>query len=62
MTKGRHMIAKIFQLNANKSETTQDIDLKFSAFVYHMSGPNLQETFSHCSIIESVAPSSMQKH
>ena len=36
----RRAIFKIFQLNDHKSETTQDIDLKFSAFVYHMSGVN----------------------
>ena len=57
----RPTIARIFQLNGNKSETTEDIDLKFSAFVYHMSGVNWQKIFSHCSISGSVAPSSMQK-
>ena len=34
----RPRIAKIFQLNRNKSETHKDISLKYSAFVYHMSG------------------------
>ena len=57
----RQAVAKIFQLNDNKSKTTQDIDLKFSAFVHHMSGVNWQKNFSHCSISRSVAPSSMQK-
>ena len=57
----RPTIARIFQLNGNKSETTQDIDLKFSAFVHHMSGVNWHKNFSHCSISRSVAPSSMQK-
>ena len=38
--KHRLAIGRIFQLNDNKSETTQDIDLKFSAFVYHKSGLN----------------------
>ena len=57
----RRTIARIFQLNGNKSETTQDIDLKFSAFVHHMSGVNWQRDFSHYSISGSVAPSSMQK-
>ena len=52
---------QIFQLNDNKSETTQDIDLKFSAFVHHMSGVNWRRNFSHCLISGSVAPSSMQK-
>ena len=33
-------IAKIFQLNCNKSEMHEDISLKFSAFVYHMFGLN----------------------
>ena len=28
------------QLNDHEYEITQDIDLKFSAFVYHMSGLN----------------------
>ena len=36
----RRAIARKFQLNGNNSETTQDIDLKLSAFVYHMSGLN----------------------
>ena len=34
----RRAIARIFQLNDHNSETTQDIDLKFSAFVHHISG------------------------
>ena len=38
--KRRWAIARIFQLNEHKSKTTQDIDLKFSAFVHHMSGLN----------------------
>ena len=57
----RRAIAKIFQLNDHNSETTQDIDLKFSAFVHHMSGLNLPKNFSHCLISGSVAPSSIQK-
>ena len=57
----RPTIARIFQLNGNKSETTQDIDLKFSSFVHHMFGVNWHKNFSHCSISRSVAPSSMQK-
>ena len=36
----RRAIVKIFQLNDHKSETAQDIDLKFSAFVHHMFGVN----------------------
>ena len=36
----RRAIARIFQLNDHNSETAQDIDLKFSAFVHHMSGLN----------------------
>ena len=57
----RPTIARIFQLNGNKSETAQDIDLKISAFAHHMSGVNWHKNFSHCSISRSVAPSSMQK-
>ena len=57
----RRAIARIFQLNDHNSGTAQDIDLKFSAFVHHMSGVNWQKNFSHCSISRSVAPSSMQK-
>ena len=38
--KRRRAIARIFQLNDHNSETAQDIDLKFSAFVHHMSGLN----------------------
>ena len=57
----RPTIAMIFQLNDNKSEIAQDIDLKFSAIVYHMSGINWQKKFTYCSISGSVAPSSVQK-
>ena len=57
----RPTIAKIFQLNSHKSKTHKDISLKFSAFVYHMSGLNWQKNFDHCSICVSVAPSSRQK-
>ena len=57
----RRAIARIFQLNDNNSETTEDNDLKLSAFVHHMSGLNWPKNFSHCSISGSVAPSSMQK-
>ena len=59
--KRRQAIAKIFQLNGNNSKTAQDIDLNFSAFVYYMYGLNWHKNFSHCSISESAAPSSMQK-
>ena len=38
--KYRQAIARIFQLNENISETTQDIDFKFSVFVHHMFGLN----------------------
>ena len=55
----RRAIARIFQLNSHNSETAEDIDLKCSAFVHHMSGLNRLENFSHCSISGSVAPSSM---
>ena len=34
------VIARIFRLNDNNSETAQDIDLKFLAFVHHLSGLN----------------------
>ena len=57
----RPTIARIFQLNGNKFETTQDIDLKFSVFAHHMSGVNWQKKFCHRSISGSVAPPSMQK-
>ena len=43
--KHRRAIVKIFQLNDHKSKTAQDIDLKFSAFVYHMSRLNLHKNF-----------------
>ena len=59
--KCRPMIAKILQLNSNNSETNKDISLKFSAFVYHMSGLNWQKNFDHYLICVSVAPSSRQK-
>ena len=59
--KRRPTIAKIFQLNSNKSETNKDIGLKFSAFVHHMSGLNWQKNFGHNSINSPVAPSSIQK-
>ena len=54
-------MAGIFQLNDNKCETAQDIDLKFSAFIYHISEINWQKKFLQCSISRSVTPSSMQK-
>ena len=59
--KRRRAIARIFQLNDHNSETAQDIDLKFSAFVHHMSGLNWLKNFSNCSIGGSIAPFSMQK-
>ena len=57
----RQTIARICQLNGNKSETTQDIDLKFSAFVHHMFGVKWPKNFNHCLISWSVAPSSVKK-
>ena len=57
----RRAIAGKFQLNGNNSKTAQDIDLKFSAFVHHMSGVNWHKNFNQCSISGLVAPSSMQK-
>ena len=45
--KRRPTIAKIFQLNSNKSGTNRDISLKFSAIVHHMSGLNLFKNFGH---------------
>ena len=59
--KRRSTIAKIFQLNCNKSGTNKDIGLKFSAFVHHMSGLNFKKNLGHRLINRSVAPSSMQK-
>ena len=38
--RSRQTIARIFQLNDHNSETAQDIDMKFSALVHHMSGLN----------------------
>ena len=43
--KRRQTIARIFQLNDNNFEITQDIDLKFLAFVHHMSGLNWGQKF-----------------
>ena len=54
-----HLTVKILAKH-NKSETAQDIDLKFSAFVHQMSGLNRHENSIHCSTSGSVAPSSMQ--
>ena len=59
--KRRPTIAKIFQLISNKSDTNEDIGLKFSAYVHHMSGLNWQKNISLCSNSGSVAPSSKQK-
>ena len=58
---GRRAIARIFQLNVNKSETAEDIYLKFLGFVHHSFWLNWPKNYSHCSINGSVAPSSMQK-
>ena len=38
--KRKQAIARKFHLNGNDYKTTQNIDLKFSAFVHHMSGLN----------------------
>ena len=55
------LVATNFQSFGSNSNINQISILKFSAFVYHMSGPNWLKNFSHCSISGSVAPSSMQK-
>ena len=39
----RQTVARIFQLNGNKSKIAQDIDLKFSVFVHHTSWLNWQK-------------------
>ena len=57
----RPSVTKIFQSIDHNSETGQDIILKFSAFVHHISGLNWLKNFGHCSISRQVAPSSMQK-
>ena len=57
----RPLVTKIFQSFDHISKTDHDINLKFSAFIHHMIGLNWHKNFSHCSISESVAPSSMQK-
>ena len=61
MYSSKRTVARIFQLNDHKFETAQDIDLKFSVFVRHMSGVNWHKNFSFCSISGSVGPSSVQK-
>ena len=55
--KCRQATARIFQLNDNKPETVQDIDLKFLSYVYCMSGLNWQKNLSHCLISGSVQSS-----
>ena len=60
MYRSRWATARIFQLNDSKSKATEDIDLKFSAFIYHVFGLNLED-FSQWLFSGSVAPSTMQK-
>ena len=61
LVKGRPLITKKNQLISNNFYINQDIALKFSAYVHHMSGLNWQENFDQYLICVSVAPSSMQK-
>ena len=57
----RPSVTKIFQFFDHISEKNKDINLKFSAFVHHMSGVKRWKNFSHCSISSHAVPSSMQK-
>ena len=50
VSKGGPFVATIFQLISHYSNMNQDIFLKFSAFVHHMSALNWQKNFCHCSI------------
>ena len=60
-TERRPTFTKNFQLNNDNSKTNQDISLKFSAYVYHVSVVNWSKNFGSCSISWSVAPPSMPK-
>ena len=60
-TESRPFVALNFQLNGHNFYVNQDIALKFSAFVHHMSALNWQKNFGYYSISVPVAPSSMPK-
>ena len=60
-TESRPFVVLKFQLNGHNFYINQDIALKFSAFVHHMSALNWQKNFGHYSISVPVAPSSMPK-
>ena len=61
LVKGRPLITKKNQLISNNFYINQDIALKFSAYVYHMSALNWQRNFWHYSISRSAAPPSVPK-
>ena len=61
LVKGRPLNKVNFWLIGNNFYKNQDIALKFSAYVYHMSTLDWQKIFWHCSISGSAAPPSMQK-
>ena len=60
LVKGRPLITKKNQLISN-FYINQDIALKFSAYVYHMSTLDWQKFFWHYSISGSAAPPSVPK-
>ena len=49
VSKGGPLVVTFFQLFGHYSNKNQDIFLKFSAFLYHMSLLNWHENFGHCS-------------
>ena len=61
LVKGRPLITQKIQLISNNFYINQDIALKFSAYVYHMSALNWQKNFWHYSIGRSAAPPSVPK-
>ena len=61
LVKGRPLSTKKICLISNNFYINQDIALKFSACVYHMSVLNWQKNFWHYSIYRSAAPPSVPK-
>ena len=61
LVKGRPLITKKNQLISNNFYINQDIALKFSAYVYHMSTLDWQKNFWHYLISVSAAPPSVPK-
>ena len=59
--KSRALVVLIFQLNTNNLFMHQDIALRFSKFIYHVSALNGQIDFGHYTIRGLVVPPVIQR-